>query len=322
MELYLEVIVGAALGRRFKLADGLKVGRRNCDVLLSDPKISSHHADIEARDVNGTKKFFILDNKSSNGIKFNEIRVPELVLTPGIEFRLGSTVLRVIDVGPPPKKPDKPIGGAKQDDPPLKSILELQPLPPQAQPKPKQSEVIKPARPLDKAPKGKPQVRPQAQKPDAGLPLHRPERDFTTPQPPDEIEMPETWRDILFKLIENAGLRADNVINTKIAAFNPPLRFRCVRGLDYGKTWILGYGPRIIGPKSLDLALKESAAPPICFEVSPQDSGVEFKTLFPQIVKLNGQELSSEILQDGDIIEIFNTQLVVAFYDTDNETRS
>ncbi len=277
MDLYLEVMSGDSSGKKFKLADGLKIGRKNSDILLSDPKVSSYHANIVSR---GGQRYFIQDQKSANGIKFNGLKVPELLLAPGVEFRLGNTVLRVIDLEPPV----------------VKAVPKIAPEP---EPPP-------PAPPPKLAPK-----RPKAEKPP---PLSAEPPKIEKPAPV-EVEMPKTWRTVLLNLIQNAGLRAQNVLNDEIKAFDPPLKLICQRGQDFGKTWIFGYGPRQVGEKSADLALKEPQAPPICFEVRPHTSGVEFKTDFPKLVKLNGQERSHDILRAGDVIEILGTQLMVDFHE-------
>jgi pSer/pThr/pTyr-binding forkhead associated (FHA) protein len=278
MELYLEVMSGDALGKKFKVADGLKIGRKDCDILLGDPKVSSHHANIVSR---GGQRYFIQDQKSSNGIKFNGLKVPELLLAPGVEFRLGNTVLRVIDLAPPAVKVS-PKAAVEPDTP-------LPVTPPKSSPKPAKAE--KPP-PLSVEP---PEIKESE---------------------PIEVEMPQTWRTVLLNLIQNAGLRAQNVLNDEIKAFQPPLKLVCQRGQDLGKTWVFGYGPRQVGEKSIDLALKEPGVPPICFEVRPHVSGAEFKTDYPKIVKLNGQERSHDILKAGDVIEILSTQLMVDFHET------
>jgi pSer/pThr/pTyr-binding forkhead associated (FHA) protein len=274
MDLYLEVMSGKSAGKRFKLTEGLKIGRKRSDILLSDPKVSSHHANIVSR---GSRRYFIQDNKSANGIKFNGLKVPELLLAPGVEFRLGNTVLKVIDLDPPvAKMPTKPEAAPEKPAPvSMPPPVNVQKPPP-----------IEVATPSPKAPA------------------------------PVEVEMPQTWRTVLMNLIQNASLRAQNVLNDEIKAFDPPLTLVCQQGQDFGKTWVFGYGPRQVGAKSADLVLKEPQAPPICFEVRPHASGAEFKTDFPKLVKLNGQERSHDILKAGDVIEILSTQLMVDFHET------
>lgn len=291
MDLFIEIIVGEPLGKKFRLASGLKVGRKNCEILVDDPKISSYHATVVARGGEAKAKLFLKDNNSSNGIKFNDLRVPELFLSRGVEFRLGNTVFRVVEAeGKSTLAPEK-----KSDGMPKISLKDAE------KPKiEKQSPIIILPNQSVLTP-----TTPPIQKP---LP--------SAPAP--VVPPPPTWRETLSRLIQSTSLRAADVLNQDIRAFNPPLKLSCVRGKQYGKTWILGYGPRQIGPKSLDLVLNESTAPPICFQVVPTATGCEFKTHHPDIVRLNGQKLTKVTLHAGDVIEILNSQLVVDFENAGN----
>ena len=292
MELYLEIIAGQPLGAKFKVAGSIKIGRRACEITIDDPKISSYHATIVSRGPSNQLKFYLKDNNSSNGIKYNGQRTPELFLAPGVEFRLGNTNFKVIDLTPAEDQP-KPESKAAAAKPIEKPVSDRQ----------KAMDKLKSHLKNPEAPK----LPPVATPPAAILPSPKP------PVAPEPLEMPVTWSETLTELILSAQLRASDVLNESIAAFNPPLKLRCVRGLQYGKSWLLGYGPRQIGPKSLDLVLTESLAPPICFEVIPTAMGGEFQTAHPDIVKYNGQSVSRAILQAGDVIEVFNSQLVVDF---------
>lgn len=293
MDLFIEIIGGEPLGARFKLGNGFKIGRKGCDISVRDPKISSHHADLVVRG----EKIYLVDNHSSNGIKSGGKRVPELLMSLGVEFRLGNTSFRVVDVSAPPL-PAKPVA--------IKAA-QVSEKAPEKQPEKNPESAAE--RAPENAGERRSTPRTQAQEP---IPVKIVLPD--APLPPPEVELMPTWQQVLMKLIQNAGLRAENIVNEQIAAFNPPLKFRCIQGVQFGKTWLLGYGPRKIGPKSLDLVLNESMAPPICFEVLPTASGgVEFKTTRPDVVKVNGRTVDQTFLYEGDVLEVFNTQLVVEF---------
>ncbi len=67
------------------------VGRQGSDVSLNDPEISRQHCLLEIKD-----NFIQLkDLDSTNGTYFEEGRVRAAMLRDGMEFRVGSTVLRV-----------------------------------------------------------------------------------------------------------------------------------------------------------------------------------------------------------------------------------
>ncbi len=303
MDLFIEILVGDSVGKRFVLVNGFRIGRKDCEILISDPKVSSFHASVIVRGSAEDPKYYLKDNNSSNGIKFNDLRVPELFLAPGVEFKLGNTVFKVVVQTPIISTivPDPQSELTPRPQPKIKPKIMPQPVSPKAI-------IITPAK-IAAAPP------PVTQRSPALAPAVHPvvTAPAPAPSPGPVIEAPPSWRESLVGLLLGAGLRAGDIVNDGLGAFNPPLKLRCVRGAQYGNSWILGYGPRQIGPKSLDLVLNESAAPPICFQVMPTLSGVEFKTQHPDVVRLNGKNLTKGNLRVGDIISIFNTQLVVDF---------
>lgn len=289
MDLFIEIIGGEPRGKRFVLVNGFKLGRKNCEILIADPKVSSLHATIFTKGSGADQKYFLKDNNSSNGIKFNDLRVPELFLAPGVEFRLGNTVFRVVAAATNLPAPPKEVRSPQSE--PLPKIVSKAP----DRPRPEKPIIVYPEKVIVPADLPTPMAQP------APLDL------------PPEVEAPPQWRDLLKKLLEVSSMRASDSVTEMLGAFNPPLRLRCVRGRQYGKSWIFGYGPRQVGPKSLDLVLIEAAAPPICFNVAPVTDGVEFKTQYPDVVRVNGQKLTRAALHEGDIIEILNSQLMVEF---------
>ena len=88
----LTVIAGPDTGINFKLEfASVIVGRQGSDVSLNDPEISRQHCLLEIKD-----NFIQLkDLDSTNGTYFEEGRVRAAMLRDGMEFRVGSTVLRV-----------------------------------------------------------------------------------------------------------------------------------------------------------------------------------------------------------------------------------
>ena len=89
----LEILEGNDKGGTFSLQPGKKmsVGRATVDILINDPKISRHHADIEW--IGGG--FVFQDLQSKNGSFINEQPVGQCKLKAGDILRLGETVLKV-----------------------------------------------------------------------------------------------------------------------------------------------------------------------------------------------------------------------------------
>lgn len=98
-----------------------------------------------------------------------------------------------------------------------------------------------------------------------------------------------------------------------IKPFSPLVRLSVITGPQSGATWSLGYGPRFVGPNSIDMALHEPGLPEICFEIDYQLSDFLFYTEHPSLVLLNGTKVKSEKLYAGDVITMLNTSIKVEF---------
>ncbi len=95
MQLFFEITDGDRQGARFQIKPGLSIGRRNADILLRDSKVSSRHAIIESRE---NDSLYLVDKGSSNGLKIDGQKVPDVLLVPGVKVQLGRTFLQVIDM--------------------------------------------------------------------------------------------------------------------------------------------------------------------------------------------------------------------------------
>jgi pSer/pThr/pTyr-binding forkhead associated (FHA) protein len=93
MNLIFEITEGDRAGTQFEIRDGLTLGRKRADIVLRDSKVSSIHAKVEERD----DGLYLVDQKSSNGLKIDGNKVPEVHLLPGVEVQIGKTFLLVID---------------------------------------------------------------------------------------------------------------------------------------------------------------------------------------------------------------------------------
>ncbi len=124
------------------------------------------------------------------------------------------------------------------------------------------------------------------------------------------VTVTRTFWDTVLDLTKKAMSDA-KVVKKEIAAFDPPLKLRFTKGVQVGTEWTIGYGPRLIGANSVDLAIEEAEAPALCFKLIPQHQGVLFKNESEKDVKLNGKWVESEFLRHGDVIEVRNTQIQV-----------
>lgn len=298
MGLYFEVIEGADRGKRYDLEEGLSFGRSKGDVILHDPKVSGLHAHIE-KDASGN--WFIVDDKSSNGVKFEGERLPRIHLKPGIVVQMGRTFLRVLEDLPQVETPEEStavIASIKTED--------IAVSPPPSAPAP--VTITAPPPPpakvsLPPIPKGIPPKKEGDEETfDFGS------EEFSIGAPPNKEEPLSELQKILNSAIPNVK---DAVRPT--APFSPAILLSFVRGLQVDTQWTLGYGPRKIGRHSVDFPIREPNAPDVCFEILPSPKGPTFRTAHLNYVKLNGKSVPADILKNGDVISIGQSEIEVLF---------
>ena len=89
----LEVLSGKEVGHVLELSPKrLSIGRGKTDVIVNDPKVSRHHADLEWSE----KGFVLIDLKSTNGIFVNDQKVDKKLLSANDVITVGDTRLRVV----------------------------------------------------------------------------------------------------------------------------------------------------------------------------------------------------------------------------------
>lgn len=95
MVTFIEIIEGSNEGSRYKVSDGVTLGRSQTDIVIKDPKVSSRHAEV-SRD--GKGQLVLIDLDSSNGIHISGRRVKKVALIPGVIFEIGRTQFKVVTV--------------------------------------------------------------------------------------------------------------------------------------------------------------------------------------------------------------------------------
>ncbi|UOF00369.1 FHA domain-containing protein [Bdellovibrio reynosensis] len=95
MVTFIEIVEGANEGSRFKVEEGLTIGRSRADIVIKDPKASSTHAQFA---IDGKGQFVLMDMDSSNGIHIAGRRVKKVALLSGVIFEIGRTQFRVVTV--------------------------------------------------------------------------------------------------------------------------------------------------------------------------------------------------------------------------------
>lgn len=90
----LRILEGPHKGTRVPVREGLTIGRKEGDLIVSkDPKMSIQHARIEWRET----EWVLVDLGSSNKIKVDGERYAEVVLYPELQLVMGSTQFEVLE---------------------------------------------------------------------------------------------------------------------------------------------------------------------------------------------------------------------------------
>lgn len=129
---------------------------------------------------------------------------------------------------------------------------------------------------------------------------------------PKPLKKQRYWNDVLAEYLET-NLDSFKDRPRGLTPLEPALVLDFVRGVQANSKWVIGFGPRKVGPSALDLPIWEPGAPAVCFEILPSSDGLVFKTAHPDIVLLNGAGVESEVLRMGDTIRIMDTIIEVDF---------
>lgn len=137
--------------------------------------------------------------------------------------------------------------------------------------------------------------------------------ELEAPKPkPKPLKQQRYWHTVLGEFIASQ-IPSVKDQHKPVSALEPALILEFVRGTQVETKWVLGFGPRKVGASSIDLPIWEPGAPPTCFEITPTNSGILFKTPRPDLVLLNGQAVDSQVLRMGDTIRILDTMIEVDF---------
>src|SRR5690606_19782830 len=101
--------------------------------------------------------------------------------------------------------------------------------------------------------------------------------------------------------------------------FSPMIILKITEGEQSTTKWVMGYGPRDVGPAHYEFPIFEPGCPDTCFTIEPSDAGALITTAPPDTGLLNGESKDSEKIHDGLWIKIANTKIEVSL---DHEANS
>lgn len=130
------------------------------------------------------------------------------------------------------------------------------------------------------------------------------------PQP----ERIPSWFDRVRELSEK-GIKQAIMVSREVLPFPQVVKLEFSRGPQTGTHYYLGYGPRDLGPTSLDLPLFEPGLPSKCLQLRPENDAAILKVHADSLGKvlLNGRFVETSPLKAGDMIDIGNTRIQVDF---------
>lgn len=125
--------------------------------------------------------------------------------------------------------------------------------------------------------------------------------------PPEE----KSWNQLLYDqlFIQKTFVNAPPAEN--MSALTPMVELTFITGLQRKTKWLLGYGPRHIGPSSYDLPIIGNSIPDICFSIVPENNVLVFKTKHADKVLFNKKSVNTATIKAGDTVCIDNITIQV-----------
>lgn len=130
--------------------------------------------------------------------------------------------------------------------------------------------------------------------------------------PEDVGHKKKTWAQIL----ETAFLQARELLTdepkTPIPFFKP-LRIQILSGPQIETSWLMAFGPRLVGRGSEDFPIYLEDAPEICFEVVPHSQGVTIINHAENFVFFNDSSFREQSVLPGDRIKLGSMEMVLDY---------
>lgn len=118
------------------------------------------------------------------------------------------------------------------------------------------------------------------------------------------------WRETLFHLVNDLKV---NQTAAAIVPFKKCITIKVKSGAQAGKGWILGYGPRTMGPASSDLCLLDNTLEDLCLRISQKKDAVVIDSIGKSFFMVNGQKKNTETLKTQLDIQIGNSLIEIGF---------
>lgn len=118
------------------------------------------------------------------------------------------------------------------------------------------------------------------------------------------------WREALFNFLNDLKI---NQAAVSVTPFKKCVTIKVKSGAQTGKSWILGYGPRTLGPASSDLCLLDNTLEGLCLKISQKEDDIVIDSIGENFFLVNGQKRNTEILKTPLDIQIGNSLFEIGF---------
>lgn len=118
------------------------------------------------------------------------------------------------------------------------------------------------------------------------------------------------WREALFNFTKDLRIAQ---APEELIPFKKCVTVKIKSGIQAGKSWVLGYGPRTMGPSSSDLCLLDKTLDDLCLKFSLKNNDIVIDSIGKKPFIVNGQKKNTEILKNRLDIQIGSSLIEIGF---------
>lgn len=118
------------------------------------------------------------------------------------------------------------------------------------------------------------------------------------------------WREALFNFTKDLRIAQ---APEPLVPFKKCVTVKIKSGIQAGTGWVLGYGPRTMGPASSDLCLLDKTLDDLCLKISLKNNDIVIDSIGKKSFIINGQKKNTEILKSRLDIQIGSSLIEIGF---------
>lgn len=118
------------------------------------------------------------------------------------------------------------------------------------------------------------------------------------------------WREVLFNFLQEQKFDQSPIEPTP---FSKCVTVQVKSGIQAGSGWILGYGPRMLGPMSSDLCLLDETLDDFCLKIHQVSDQIIVESTNEKPFIVDGHKKNTETLKNSLNLQVGNTLLEIKF---------